>query len=74
MVGPVLLGLVFKQLHCSKYLFFRIVLPGIIIGVICYMALEAIEEIQQLQALSGQVVFILGLYVTSKHPSNVSIS
>lgn len=52
----------------------RILIPAGLIGIICYVAFDVVQELQQLQSISGNVIFIIGLYVTSKHPSRVRIS
>jgi len=48
-----------------------ILLPGLIILTILYLVFFVIKELQQLQSISGIIVFIAVLYCTSKHPERV---
>ena len=49
----------------------RLILPALVIAVILMMALWLVKEVKQLQSLAGITVFILYLYVSSKHPDKV---
>jgi len=48
-----------------------ILYPAILIVVICYMALDVVAEMRQLQSLSGMVLFMIILYLFSKHPTRI---
>jgi len=47
------------------------VYPIIIIAIIVYLALDVVTELRQLQPLIGFVIFILTMFITSKHPDKV---
>jgi len=48
-----------------------ILLPALVILTILYLIFYVIKELQQLQSISGMVVFISVLYCTSKHPERI---
>lgn len=53
-------------------LLFRLLYPMITIGLILYLCLDVVREAIQLQSLTGIVVIMVFLYVTSRHPNRVS--
>jgi pyrimidine nucleoside transport protein len=47
------------------------VYPALIIATILYLGLEVVREVRQLQSLTGIVVFIVIMYLTSKYPDKI---
>ena len=60
-----------SYVQCSINFSHRIMLPAAMVGVIFYLAYDVVTNLRQLQSISGNVIFIFGLYITSKHPSRV---
>ena len=72
--APPLIIYSFIHLFIYSFIYFRFVYPGLVIALVMYLAFGVVQELKQLQSLSGVVVFISITYFTSKHPDRVGYS